>query len=133
MKDTITLTETVARLPYNHTTNVKRSNVPTSKLLALFSETGRSVTSELTTHRLATSNGEANNHIAWHGRKSYVDSSSSMLNFVTNHFQLLTLKSWYTNLKQKRQTTRFQQLTAPYEQLVHGRYETDRSASKGAI
>ena len=43
-------------------------------------ETGRNANSELSEHRVVTSNGEANNHIAYHGHKSYLDSCCSMPN-----------------------------------------------------
>ena len=45
--------------------------------------------------------------------------------YSTNHFQRLTLESWYTNLQQTP-LNRCEQVLMPYKQLIQDQNETDK-------
>ena len=76
------------------------SNAATSRLLT-FGETGRNLSTRLTEHKLATRNGDVNNHIAEHHLKTkhQIDwDSATCITYSTVYYQRLTLESWFTNL-----------------------------------
>jgi len=124
-------------------TNVKDRDEPNNRQGAVYKikcshcqasyigETGRNLNTRLTEHKLATRNGDTNNHIAVHHQLTNhnIDCDSAQcLTYSTNYFQRLTLKSWYTNLEQTP-LNRYQQLPAPYKRLIHDGNETDKRTS----
>ena len=83
-------------------------------------ETGRNLNTRLTEHKRATSNGDANNHIAVHHQLTNHNiewDSAQCLTYSTNYFQRLTLESWYANLEQTL-LNRCQQLPPPYKRRL---------------
>ena len=88
--------------------------------LSYIGETGRNLSTRLTEHKLATSNGDVNNHIAEHHLKTkhQIDwDSATCITYSTDCYQRLTLESWFTNLEQTP-LNRSQQLPAPYTRLI---------------
>ena len=55
----------------------------------------------VTEHKIATTNGDVNNHIAEHHlqTKHHID-SATCITYSTDYYQRLTLESWFTNLEQ---------------------------------
>ena len=65
-------------------------------------------------------NGDVNNHIAEQHlqTKHQIDwDSATCITYSTDHYQRLTLESWFTNLEQTP-LNRSQQLPAPYKRLI---------------
>ena len=113
-------------------TNVKDKDKPEDRQGAVYKikccdcqasyigETGRNLSTRLTEHKLATSNGDVNNHIAEHHLKTkhQIDwDSATCITYSTDCYQRLTLESWFTNLEQTP-LNRSQQLPAPYTRLI---------------
>ena len=66
-------------------------------------ETGRNLSTQLTKRKLATRNGDVNNHIAEHHlqTKHQIDwDTVTCRTYSTEYYQRLTLESWFTNLEQ---------------------------------
>ena len=66
-------------------------------------ETGRNLSTQLTECKLATRNGDVNNHIAEHHlqTKHQINcDSATCITYSTEYFQRLTLENWFTNLEQ---------------------------------
>ena len=85
-------------------------------------ETGRNLSTRLTEHKLATRNGDINDHIAEHHlqTKHRIDwDSATYITYSTDYYQRLTLECWFTNLEQTP-LNRSQQLPAPYKRLIDG-------------
>ena len=97
------------------------------KYLVTFSyigETRRNLNTRLTEHKLATRNGDVNNHIDVHHQltKDNIDwDTAQCLTYSTK-------ESWYTNLEQTP-LNRCQQLPAPYKRLIHDVNEKDKRTS----
>ena len=75
---------------------------------------------QLTEHKRATRNGDVNHHIAEHHlqTKHQIDwDSATCIMYSTDYYQLLTLESWLTNLKQTP-LNRSQHLPALYKRLI---------------
>ena len=67
------------------------------------SETGRNLGTQLTEHKQVTRNSDVNSHIAEHHlpTKHQIDwDSATCIKCSKDYWQRLTLKSWFTNLKQ---------------------------------
>ena len=103
------------------TYKVKAYNVESKiDMFAENRETGRNLSTRLTEHKLATRNGDVNNHIAEHHlqTKHRIDwDSATCITYSTDYYQRLTLESWFTNLEQTP-LNRSQQLPAPYKRLI---------------
>ena len=72
-------------------------------------------------NKRATRKGDVNDHVSEHHRlkKRTIDwDSAQCLAYSTNHLQLLTLETWFTNLEQTP-LNRCQQLPAPYKRVIH--------------
>ena len=83
-------------------------------------ETGRNLSTRLTEHKLATRNGDVNNHIAEHHlqTKHQIDwDFATCLTYSTDYYQRLTLEISFTNLEQTP-LNRSQQLPASYKRLI---------------
>ena len=83
-------------------------------------ETERNLTMWLTEHKRATKKGNLNNNIAKHHLKTNhaIDwDSATCLTYSTDHYQRITLESWFTNLKQTA-LNRCQPLPAPDRKSV---------------
>ena len=98
-------------------TNIKDRDEPSNRQGAVYKvkcsdyqasyigENGRDLNARLTEHKLATRNGDANNHIVVHHQLTNhnIDHDSAQCltyMYTTNYCQWLTLESWYTNLEQ---------------------------------
>ena len=63
-------------------------------------ETGRNLSTQLTEHKLATRNGDVNNHFAEHhlNTKHQIDwDFVTCIAYSTDYYQRLTLESWFIN------------------------------------
>ena len=93
-------------------TNVKDKDKPEDRQGAVYKikccdcqasyigETGRNLNTRLTEHNRATRNGDVNNNIAEHHLKTkhQIDwDSATCITYSTDHYQRLTLESWFTN------------------------------------
>ena len=73
-------------------------------------------------------NGDINNHIAEHHLKTNhrLDwDSAECVTYSTDHYQRITLESWFTNLEQTP-PNRCQQLPAPYKRMITYDNKTDK-------
>ena len=83
------------------TYKVKAYNVESKiDMFAENRETVRNLSTRLTEHKLATRNGDVNNHIAEHHlqTKHRIDwDFATCITHSTGYYQRLTLESWFTN------------------------------------
>ena len=84
------------------------------------SNAATNLSTRLTEHKRATTNGDVNNHIAEQHlqTKHQIDwDSATCITYSTDYYQRLTLESWFTNLEQTP-LNRSQQLPAPNKRLI---------------
>ena len=141
--------ETIARILQHYNTSVAHKPITTLRLLltkvkdkdkpedihgavckikccdcqaSYIAATGGNLGTRLTENKLATRNGDVNNHIAEHHLQTKHKigwPAATCFMYSTDYYQRLTLESWFTNLEQTP-LNRSQQLPALYKQLING-------------